>query len=168
MLDSFRFSKEVIQMNNRKVEIRETQKYGNAVFAIDKIYTDEVIGVFDGKFCDGESAMKLPTFEGFSPRHAVQCAPRVWRDGKIDGIARYIAHSCDPNCGIKNYFEVVAMRDIEAGEEITWDYAMTEDSDFRMDCRCGSRLCRGMVGAYSQLPDSVKERYKGYISEWLL
>ena len=100
-------------------------------------------------------------------RYAIQFERYRWRDGKIDGIVRYIDHSCEPNCGVKNLFVIVAMRDIEAREEITWDYAMTEDSDFRMECKCGNPSCRGTVGAYSMLSHEVRKKYNGYISEWL-
>ena len=40
--------------------------------------------------------------------------------------ARYVNHSCDPNCGIKDKMSLVAMKSINVGEEITFDYAMTE------------------------------------------
>ncbi|MGD0577135.1 MAG: SET domain-containing protein-lysine N-methyltransferase, partial [Candidatus Staskawiczbacteria bacterium] len=80
---------------------------------------------------------------------------------------RFLNHSCDPNCGVKGKFQIVAMRDIENGEELTFDYEMTEDSDWQMQCKCGSKLCRKVIGAYKNMPEFVKEKYKGYISEWL-
>jgi hypothetical protein len=84
-------------------------------------------------------------------------------------MARYINHSCEPNCGIKGLFKIVAMRDIDVGEEVTWDYEMTEDSDvWRMQCHCGSENCRGEIGAYRNMPQETREKYRGYISEWLL
>src|SRR3989338_6894627 len=52
--------------------------------------------------------------------------------------ADFINHSCDPNCGIRGSLEIVAMRDIEPGEEITIDYAMSESSDLHMECSCSS------------------------------
>jgi len=155
-------------MENKKVEIKETEKYGKAVFAKSKIKKGEVIGVFDGKVYEAERAMLLPDVPPLrAGRHAVQFEKTKWRDGKVRGVARYIAHSCDPNCGIKTFFEVTAMRDIEKGEEISWDYAMTENSDFRMECKCGAKACRKVIGAYSMMPASVRKKYKGFISEWL-
>lgn len=155
-------------MENKKVIIKETEKYGKAVFAKANVKKGEVIGVFNGKVYEAERAMLLPDVPPLrAGRHAVQFEKNKWRDGKVRGVARYIAHSCDPNCGIKNLFEVVAMRDIEKGEEITWDYAMTENSDFRMECKCGAKCCRKVVGAYSMLTPKFRKKYKGYISEWL-
>ena len=155
-------------MGNPKVEIRETDKYGRAVFTKEKIHKGEVIGAFDGEYYEAERAMLLPNEPPLlAGRHAIQFERTKWRDGPIDGIARCIAHSCEPNCGIKNLFEIVAMRDIQKDEEITWDYAMTENSDWRMECKCDTPSCIGTVGAYSLLSKAVRRKYNGYISEWL-
>ena len=37
-----------------------------------------------------------------------------------------VNHSCEPNCGIRNACGLVALRDIKDGEEITYDYCMTD------------------------------------------
>jgi len=77
-------------------------------------------------------------------------------------------HSCEPNCGIKNLFSIVAMQDIQKGEELTLDYDMVEDSDWRMECLCGSPICRKIIGSFGLVPKNIREKYKGYISEWLV
>jgi hypothetical protein len=149
-------------MDNPKVVVRRTRKYGRAVFALKPIRKGEIIAVFDGPIYDDEYE---PWTEDMY-NHAIQFGPAIWRDS--DGIARLINHSCDPNCGIKKLFQVVAMRRIEAGEQITWDYEMTEKSPhWRMKCRCGSPLCRGVIGNYRNMPRSIRRKYAGYISEWL-
>lgn len=66
-------------------------------------------------------------------------------------------------------FDIVAMRTIRPGEQITWDYDMTENTrNWKMKCKCGNSACRQTIGAYRNLPDSVRKKYKGYISSWLL
>jgi len=60
------------------------------------------------------------------------------------------------------------MRDIEEGEELSFDYAMTENSDWTMKCECGSPLCRGLMTGYRDLPTDFRLKYKGYISSWLV
>jgi SET domain-containing protein len=50
-------------------------------------------------------------------------------------------HSCDPNLD-KNH---IALRDIDAGEELTVDYAQFSDKDWSMDCNCGAKSCKGIV-----------------------
>ncbi len=150
-------------MDNPKVFVRKTKKYGRAVFAKHNISKGEIIAVFDGLIYDYD-------FEPWTEdlyNHAIQFKKTHWRDSK--GLARYINHSCDPNCGIKNLFEVVAMRNILKGEELTWDYEMTEKNpDWKMRCRCGSPICRGIIGNYVNMPRHIRKKYKGYISKWLL
>lgn len=159
--------------DNPNIKRQETSKYGLGVFATKDISVGEFISSFDGKFYEAPNAMALPNDPpAYAGRHAIEYREGCWRDGQIDRIARYVAHSCDPNCGIYNLFDIVTMRDIKSGEEITWDYAMSEDSDFRMDCLCGKPSCRGVVGAFSLLsPDQRLELthcYSGFISQWLV
>ncbi len=62
--------------------------------------------------------------------------------------AEYFNHSCDPNTGLSGQSALVAMRDIEAGEEVCFDYAMSESHPlFEFDCHCGTALCRGRTSA---------------------
>lgn len=62
--------------------------------------------------------------------------------------ARYINHSCEPNCEAVNYDDeevwIEAIRDIKKGEELTYEYGFDEpDSDY--PCFCGSKHCRGWI-----------------------
>jgi hypothetical protein len=62
------------------------------------------------------------------------------------GDEKYMNHSCNPNTWWADDHTMIARRDIQAGEEITYDYATTEVTlDFTMQCYCGSSLCRGVV-----------------------
>jgi hypothetical protein len=57
-------------------------------------------------------------------------------------------HSCEPNCCVSfAASSMVAIRPIEAGEAITYDYETTEDwFSHPFWCRCGARRCRGRIG----------------------
>jgi SET domain-containing protein len=148
-------------MDNKGVVIRETATQGRGVFARVKIKKGETISSFDGTIYEFD----YPSWNDDLYNHVIQFEKRRWRDSS--GIARLINHSCDPNCGIKNLFDVVAMRDIQPGEEITWDYEMTENYKWRMNCTCGSPICRKTIGAYENMPLAIRKKYKGYISAWL-
>ena len=142
--------------------VRTKRGFGRAVYAKAPIRAGETVAVFDGPFLDEN----FTDWTDDLRNHAIQYAKNAWRDSI--GIARYVNHSCEPNCGIKNYFSVVAMRDIAKGEQITWDYEMTEKSTWwRMHCRCGTPSCRGKIGNYANMPRAVRAKYKGFISEWL-
>lgn len=73
---------------------------------------------------------------------------------------RYINHSCDPNAGLRDDLEMVALRDIQAGEEVFFDYSTTmSERSWTMPCRCGSQLCRGEISDFHDLPLAAKRRY---------
>lgn len=68
--------------------------------------------------------------------------------------ARFINHSCDPNCqafmeGDRIY--IYALRDIREGEELSYDYAYDRTEDMGPEeealyvCRCGAATCRGTI-----------------------
>jgi hypothetical protein len=63
---------------------------------------------------------------------------------------------------------VVAMRDIAIGEELTFDYAMSDGGDYdEFDCLCESNDCRGVVtGRDWRLPE-LQTRYAGWFSPYL-
>jgi hypothetical protein len=71
----------------------------------------------------------------------------------------YINHSCDPNVGVRDQVRLVALRDLEAGEEIRYDYSTTmAENHWEMACRCGSPHCRGLIRDFACLPPDVKQR----------
>jgi hypothetical protein len=148
-------------MDSKKVIVHKTPKHGKGVFVRTAIKKGDVIAAFDGTIYDRD-------FEDWDDdlfNHAIQFEKWKWRDSK--GIARLINHSCNPNCGIRDLFKIVAMRNIAPGEEVTWDYGMTENYVWRMKCTCGSLICRKVIGSYATMPASVRKKYKGYISAWL-
>ena len=78
-------------------------------------------------------------------------------DGEIviDGhsMAMFVNHSCDPNCETDEedgrvYIE--SIRDITAGEELTYDYYLY-DGDDDAPCTCGSKKCRGSMYSPEEL-----------------
>jgi SET domain-containing protein len=76
-------------------------------------------------------------------------------DAAVDGNdARFINHSCDPNCdavidGGRIWIETI--REVEPGEELAYDYAYMLDERHtpaakrRFPCHCGSPKCRGTI-----------------------
>ncbi len=75
-----------------------------------------------------------------------------------NGVAAFINHSCDPNCEVDEIdgrVLITAIRDIEPGEEITYDYNLYDgDLSDPSLCLCGSANCRGTM--YSE--DEIKRR----------
>ena len=82
----------------------------------------------------------------------------------IDGhsMAMFINHSCDPNCEAEETngrVWIVAIRSIEAGEEITYDYCLYDGGDDECQCNCGAKKCRGTM--YSQ--EETRRRRKAAV-----
>ena len=80
----------------------------------------------------------------------------------------FINHSCHPNSGFLNAVQIVAMQDIPAGQEITYDDAMTNGtSRRRFVCHCNSIDCRGEITGDDWRQKNLQERYRGYFSPYL-
>ena len=143
---------------------KETGTYGMSLFAKKDFKKDELIFVAFGPIVKEATLYTIPISEYL----------------KIDPIkpegnlSQFICHSCDPNLGIKNRTSFVAFKDIKKDEEVLIDYAMIgyeygdEVSGIGRDCKCGSPECRGTWGSYKELPEDIREKYKGYISDYLL
>ena len=159
---------------NKKVRVVEVIKGYQAVFAVETINPNEIIDKFDGEKRKAENVMALENDFG---RHAIQIGPNTWQDGrshKDGGIARYLNHSCKPNCYMEGSNTLRAIKTIKPEEELLWDYATTEDDRLcplvDMPCLCGSSRCRGEIGIFSTLPARFKNEYvkKEFVASWLV
>lgn len=154
-----------------KVKPRESSIHGKGLFAIENILKHEVIIDYStgpGQYVDHKQADALYE-QGID--YMIQIDEDLFfaaTNGHEIEAADYLNHSCDPTCCIRGSLEIVAMRDIQPGEEITTDYAMIDvDSAFHMFCNCGSQRCRGVVtGEDWKLPE-LKIRYKGCFSGYI-
>jgi hypothetical protein len=151
---------------NQKLEKRQTEATGIGLFATAPIAAGEVLGVWGGYVLSSEERNAAPeaiqnyTLQIDSAFHLTS--------GGLQNDADYFNHSCNPNAGMRGQIVLIAMRDIVAGEEVCFDYAMTEaDPDFVMDCACGQPTCRHEVrGTDWQQPD-LQVRYKGFFSAYI-
>lgn len=92
------------------------------------------------------------------------------------GLITKVNHSCNPDCGIRSSeteadaHDFVAMRDINANEEITFDYAMRNYGIdyFPKHCMCGSKECRGVISGWKDLSNKKKKEYEGFVAPYLL
>jgi len=88
-------------------------------------------------------------------------------DDEYESVMLFINHSCDPNVGFAGNVVLTAMRDVQAGEELTTDYALFDDYGGSMRCQCGSPQCRGEItGRDWQRPD-LQRKYRGRFSWYL-
>ena len=153
-----------------KIEVRESKQKGKGVFAKRKIEKGELIFDFEdgrGKFY---SSKDRAGFNNKWKELDIQVDDNLYW-GAVDNseveVADYINHSCNPNSGISGSLKIVAMRDINSGEEITFDYAMSESHRFKMQCFCGQKKCRRLITGNDWKIKELQKRYIGYFSDYL-
>ncbi|PYJ77109.1 MAG: hypothetical protein DME69_11520 [Verrucomicrobia bacterium] len=61
----------------------------------------------------------------------------------------------------------VAIRNIHAGEELTHDWAMTDNDDYSVECKCGAPNCRKILTRKDWQRPDLQARYAGYFSAYL-
>lgn len=140
--------------------IGTTHKCGKGIFTSRSIKKDETIFTICGGVTSSPSIYTVPIdYNLFIDTHPP---------------GKYLNHSCEPTCGIRNRTEVVAMRELNKDDEITIDYAMiVHDYDQKrlqqdIKCLCSTPNCRGRFGSYKHLSDELKQKYSGYISDYML
>jgi hypothetical protein len=86
----------------------------------------------------------------------------------VEGPGDWFNHACEPNAGLRGQLSLVALRPIKRGEEVCYDYAMSDGSSYdEFSCACGASLCRNRVtGDDWRLPE-LWARYEGHFSPYL-
>ena len=150
-------------------EIRGSEIEGRGIFAIDQIKKHEVVAIKGGHIFDGAQLKELEKVLGPAE---IQIGDDLFigpvsREDR-EGAMLFLNHSCDPNVGVKGQIVFVAMRDIEPGEEITQDWAMTDDDDSTsMTCNCGNPNCRGSITGKDWKKEELQKKYHGYMSWYI-
>ena len=146
-----------------KTDLRNSPIHGKGLFAQDAISQGEVVAVKGGYVLPSSTWLELERTLGPAE---IQIGEDLYvapiSQGERDGSMLYINHSCDPNCAIQGQIVFVAMRDIEAGEELSHDWATTDDMDYVLDCNCGTSKCRGTVTGKDWMKKDLQRRYKGW------
>lgn len=145
------------------LEVRPSPIEGNGAFAVRRILRRTRIIEYTGKRITHALANDLygredscgDDFEAEPHFYLFTVDSRTIIDGSVNGSdARFINHSCNPNCeAIVEDGEVYidAIRTIKVGEELTYDYHLdigseiTEEDRQRYACLCGAANCRGTM-----------------------
>lgn len=126
---------------------------------------------------DTEHADYLLSYEEFSAQSPrIQAAVKnfcVERPGGylvLEGIdfndlstSWFFNHSCEGNLGLTHRGDFVTLRDIEEGEELSYDYGLTESGNFSMNCRCGTLSCRKRILGSDHQSPAFRAKYAGYL-----
>ena len=155
-----------------KVKVRSSSINRRGIFALNPIKKDEVIAVWGGfiitqKDFDKLSLEKFKNIEDYATKVADGFYMVSCRKGALEDDD-FFNHSCNPNAGIKGQILMVAMRNIKKGEEVTYDYAMTDaDFAYSFKCSCGASGCRKVITTSDWKNPKLQKRYKGYFSWYI-
>jgi hypothetical protein len=152
-----------------KTEVRASNIHGRGLFATADIAKDEIVVAKGGHIVDRKTLR-----EQISPRLGpveIQIDEDLFispvTEEEREGSMLYSNHSCDPNLGMGGDITFVAMRYIRAGEELTHDWAMTDDDEYSVECQCGAANCRKILTGKDWQKPELQKRYAGYFSAYL-
>ncbi len=138
------------QKKTHSLVVKESSIHGKGCYAGGFIPAGAFIVEYVGELIPAEEAYQL---EQDSTRSGIYT---FWTDDEwaIDGYredntARFINHSCAPNCNYQIEGQrvlIFAARDIAAGEELSIDYSYGADGE-EVPCCCGAPGCRGRINA---------------------
>jgi SET domain-containing protein len=153
-----------------KTEVRSSPIQGRGLFAIADIVKNEIVAVKGGHIVTRDQLRELTPRLGPAE---VQIADDLFicpaTEDERESSMIFSNHSCDPNIGVRGQIVFVAMRDIRAGEELTHDWAMTDDDDdSSMICNCSAQNCRGVITGKDWRRPELQARYAGYFSSYLV
>jgi SET domain-containing protein len=141
---------------------------GKGLFARRQIRKGEIVAIKGGHVYD---ARTLAQVKGRIAVSYIQIADRFFigalTAAEVVRNKIFINHSCAPNLGIRGQITYVALRDIGASEELTYDWAMEEHGRARTLCRCGARHCRRVLTGRDWMIPRLQRRYRGYFSSYI-
>jgi uncharacterized protein len=155
-----------LSYRSAKTEVRESKIHGRGLFATVDIAKKEIVLAKGGHIVD-----RTTLREQIPPRlgpveiqidHDLFIAPVTEEERALSML--YSNHSCDPNLGLRGEITFVAMRDIRSGEELTHDWAMTDNDGYSIECKCGALNCRKILTGKDWQRPELQKKYAGYFS----
>jgi len=152
--------------------VRNSKIHGKGVFSKRPIRKGTKVVEYTGPIVSREEADEIgtSTVDGHTHTMLFTIDDDHVIDGNRGGDAKYINHSCDPNCEAVQYDDdtifIESLKSIPKGQEITYDYHLevpgkiTDKVKKEYACFCGSPNCRGTQIAASILEKQAKKDEK--------
>jgi hypothetical protein len=143
--------------------LRSDGSYG--VFARQPVKSGERLTVWGGEIVSlADLTLVPPQLRPYS----LQVEEDLYLVTSREGPGDWVNHSCNPNAGLQGQIVLVALRDINVGEEVCYDYAMSDGSPYdEFVCGCGAANCRGQVSGNDWRNPLLQQKYAGYFSPYL-
>ena len=151
---------------NPKAEMRHSPGKGSGSFAIEKINKGEVVASFGGFVVNSNA---LNNFSQDRVARSLQLnEDKYLLSGSQPEPGDMLNHSCDPNCGALGTSSVCAMKEIYPGEELTFDYAMTDASTYdEFYCACNKQNCRKKIKGIDWKDKEIQKKYNEFFSSYI-
>jgi hypothetical protein len=152
--------------------VRNSPVHGRGVFAACNIPADTFLIEYEGERISEKEAVRRSGADPENPYHTFFFSLETGKliDGGDNGNdARWINHSCEPNCEAreeKGRVYIYTKRDIKRGEEFNYDYGLVLDEPQTKalkkayECRCGAESCRHTMLAPKKRSASAKKDAK--------
>ena len=151
-----------------KTEVRASPIEGRGLFAATPISSGEIVAIKGGYVLDTAAWRRLePALGPAEIQIADDFVIAPVRAAEREDAMVFTNHSCEPNIALQGQIVFVAMRDIEPGEELTHDWATTDDGEYVMDCRCGRPSCRRTITGKDWMDPRLQAKYRGWFC-WFL
>jgi uncharacterized protein len=155
-----------------RIVVRESGIHGRGVYAARAIRRGERIIQYTGRIISWKEADDVPSSDPDDPNHtflfSLSDGKRVIDASVRGNAARWINHSCDPNCETeeddRGRVFIEALRDIKRGEELHYDYCLIVDEKLTKKlkreyrCLCGAQDCRGTMLAPKEKKKKKKKK----------
>jgi histone-lysine N-methyltransferase SETD1 len=134
----------------RRLIVTHSSIHGHGCYAGEPIPAGAFIVEYVGNLIPAEEAYRLEQDATRTGIYTFWVSDEWAIDGFDEGnTARYINHSCTPNCDYRvegRRVLIYAGRDIAVGEELTYDYSFSAEGE-KVPCSCGSPGCRGRINS---------------------
>jgi SET domain-containing protein len=149
-----------------KAEARPAGGKGWGSFALEPIPAGETVAAFGGWIVTGAYLAELS--DDRQSRSIQVDSDLYLLSGDTPEPGDMLNHSCEPNCGLVGQTLLVAMRDIAPGEEMCFDYAMCDASDYdEFRCLCEAPNCREVVTGSDWRDPDLRTKYDGWFSPYI-
>ena len=129
-------------------------KFGKGIFATRELPAGTFLIQVSGEKMNFEETVALGNRES----HSMQIGLREYI--LVEPPFLFSNHSCDPNCGINEDLQMVTIKPVHKGEELTWDYSTSMlERHWTMKCHCGTAVCRKEVLDFDLIPKHIQEKY---------
>ncbi|XP_053667793.1 nuclear receptor binding SET domain protein [Anopheles marshallii] len=158
------------------LEVRNFANKGFGLVALDNLQNGQFVIEYVGEVINTEEfdrrvqTMQTAKEENY---YFLTVEPDLTIDARAKGnVSRFINHSCEPNCetqkwtiGETRVIGLFAIKDIKAGEELTFNYNLESLGNSKRVCLCGAERCSGYIGEKYRPPKKEEVAFRGKIGE---